>query len=369
MGRKDRDLEIVNRFLEETHYQCNEATRDFIAKRYPSKLLDDIWNLIAYEGQTEDAAILQVEANLKENKRKWEGEKPFSGFVALEIAKNWIKDTDSEQWRYPEKNISEHLDRLFQYAIEISAINRSALKLLINKYKSNWDIVIGEILSLSLHIRHYHSQANRQASTINKFFKNLLTHSHSIDKMHQHLCDLALEHYDSERNKFLLWVKEEHPNDYVSHELKNQFSYLIVLIKNISRNNANYVFSEPEWISASHECKRQMLVGWADRRQSALDIAKYHVVESEEDKLINRAQEVVEDAEEMLEAAHLYAEYVKAIASGATGLSLPPIIRIKGKRYDRDVHPSVVIREAEKWLFEAQNELEELRSKYANTST
>lgn len=365
MEMKERDLKIVDKFLDETHYQCNEATRNFIANSYPSKLLDDIWNLIAYQGLTEKEAILRTEEVLKENKRKWEGEKPFSGFVALEIAKNWMRDADSEQWSYPAKNISEKLKFFFQYAIDISVINSATLKTLQNKYKSNQDLIIGEILSLSLHILNHHSQANSKSPKIRKFFIGIAELGQSVEKRHRYLCDLALDYYDSERNRFLSWVKRAYPTDYVNHEQKNQFSYLLVLIKNAYRNNTSYVFSKREWENASQECQKQMLADWVGKRQSALDIAKYHVIESEEDKELNRAQEIIEDAEEMFEAAQLYDEYVHAIAAGATGLSLPPIIRIKGKRYDRDVHPSVVLSEAEKWLNEAINKLEEIKSKYA----
>lgn len=331
MEMKERDLEIVEKFQEETHYKCNEATRNFIANRYPSKLLDDVWNLIAYQGLTEEEALLRIEEVLKENKRKWEGEKPFSGFVALEIAKNWIKDADSDQWIYPENNISEKLCLFFQYAIDISVINSATLKTLQNKYKTNWDLFVGEILSLSLHILNHHNQVNNISPKIRKFALGIAKLGQSAEKRHRHLCDLALGHYDSERNRFLSWVKKAYPDDYVNHEKKNQFSYLLVLIKNIYRNNVSYLFSESDWEKASQECQKQMLAGWVGKRQSALDIAKYHVIESEEDKELTRVQEVVENAEEMFEAAQLYAEYVRAIAAGATGLSLPPIIRIKGK--------------------------------------
>ncbi len=369
MDQKKRDYGIVDKFLDETHYQCHEGTHDFIANIYPTKLLDDVWNLIAYQGLTEDEAILKTEEILRENKEKWEGKTPYSGFVALEIAKNWIRDANSEQWSYSAKKTPEELEYFFQYAIEISVINTVMLEALVNKYRSNYDLIVGKVLCFSLHILNHDNEAKTKSPIIRKLFKCVAALGQSAEKKHHHLCKLAFNYYNSERNRFLTWVKKVYPTDYVNHEHGNQFSNLNLLIKNTYRNNASSIFIEAEWANASHDCQRQMLAGWVDRRQSALDIAKYHVIESEEDKAINRAEQVVENAEDMFERAQLYAEIVGAVAAGATGLGLPPIIRIRGKLYGRDIPPSVVLPEAKKWLEEATVELEELRLRHAKTNT
>jgi len=360
MSSHDKDYEIVDNFLEETQYQCNESTRDFIAKRYPSKLLDDIWDLIAYKEYTEESAILKIQENLVDSKSKWEGTKPFTGFIAFEIAKKWIKETDSNQWVDPDNEISKKLVIFFEYAVKNAVYNTKILNHLLDKYKNNWDVAIGETLCISLHIKNSQIQLNKSYSTIRNYFRSIFRCGYSYNKVHQKLCSLALEYYESEEDKFIFWVKNEHPNDYISHYSKSHYSYLTVLIKDMCRDNAVHLFSESEWMSASKKCKRQMLVGWADKRQFAEDIAKYHT--TEEENLLNKAKETLEDAEYMLEAAQTYMEYVKAIASGATGMSLPPTIRIKGKLYDRYVHPSIVIKNAEQWVKEAQNDYKKLLS-------